>query len=299
MPVINGTYKIYELYIMKKILVPTDFSANATHAAEYGYRLAQQLKADIVLCNAVTVPAETPQAGLVTWPMEEKDILLSDSEEELKRLKASMQQHDRTDKFRPAVTFIEEAGLLTDVVDHIMATQSIDLVLMGTHGNDSLSTFLMGNHCSKMIDNTLKALLLVPSAAKFTPIKKIAFAIDLESAENDLQELYKLIPLAKALHAEILITHIQHDKEPSPGFKRYMGRFLTELSNSADYAHIYYRVVASDDTEKGLKWLCEHGQVDILAMLHRHHGFFDSLFNGSHTQRLVSRIAIPLLVISA
>jgi len=95
---------------MKKILVPTDFSANATHAAEYAYQLAGQLHAGLVLCNAVTVPAEAPQAGLLVWPMEETELLLIDSEEELKKLKAGMQQHDRSEQFRPAVTFIEKAG---------------------------------------------------------------------------------------------------------------------------------------------------------------------------------------------
>jgi len=33
---------------MKTFLVATDFSANARHAAEYGYNLAKQIKANII-----------------------------------------------------------------------------------------------------------------------------------------------------------------------------------------------------------------------------------------------------------
>ncbi|AMR33988.1 hypothetical protein A0256_22330 [Mucilaginibacter sp. PAMC 26640] len=284
---------------MKKILIPTDFSANATHAAEYGYQLAQQLKADVVLCNAVIIPAEAPQAGLVVWPMEETTVLLRNSEVELKKLKTSMQQHDHSDKFHPAITYIEQAGMLTDVVNDIVKTQHTELVVMATHGSDSLSAFLLGDHCSKMIDNSLKSLLLIPQAAKFMPIKKIAFAVDMSNAEKDLEEIHKIIPLARTLNAEILIAHKQPDEEPSPALKKHMDNYLTDLSNKANYPNIFYRVVTSENTEKGLKWLCEHGQVDMLAMLHRQHGFFDSLFNGSHTKRMVSRVAIPLLVVSA
>ncbi|MFD1256650.1 universal stress protein [Mucilaginibacter terrae] len=284
---------------MKKFLVPTDFSANSTHAANYAYQLAQQLQADLVLCNAVIIPALTPQAGLVLWPMQETELLLSDSQEELKRLKASIQQHDHTDKFRPDITFIEEAGVLTDTIDRIISTQYIDLIIMGTHGSSSLSSFLLGNHCSKMIDNSLNSLLFIPPAAGFKTIKKIAFAIDLENADNDLHELFQLVPLAKALNAEILIVHIQADKNTSTHFEQRIDQFLMEVSNKANYPHIYYRNIKSSQTEKGLLWLCENGQVDMLAMLHRQHSFFDSLFNGSHTKRMVSRIAIPLLVISA
>ena len=173
------------------------------------------------------------------------------------------------------------------------------MVVISTHASDDLSTFLLGDHSSEMIDNGLKSLLLVPQGARYTPIKKIALAIDPVHAESDLEQVYQLIPLAKDLHAELLITYIQPEKEPPAQIREQVDRFLMDLSNKADYPNIYYRVVTSDNTEKGLKWLCENGQVDMLAMLHRQHGFFDSLLNGSHTQRLVNHLATPLLVIPA
>ena len=48
---------------MKKILIATDFSANAKHAAEYGYTIASQVKAGIILCNTFIVPAEMPRGA--------------------------------------------------------------------------------------------------------------------------------------------------------------------------------------------------------------------------------------------
>jgi len=44
---------------MKTLLIATDCSANAWHAAEYGYRLASHLGANLILCNAFIVPVET------------------------------------------------------------------------------------------------------------------------------------------------------------------------------------------------------------------------------------------------
>ena len=64
---------------MKKILIATDFSANAAHAAKYGYAIASQIKADVVLCNAFIVPAEVPQAGMLVWPQLEYDELVESS----------------------------------------------------------------------------------------------------------------------------------------------------------------------------------------------------------------------------
>ena len=61
---------------MKDVLIATDFSENARHAARYGYKLAKQLKVNVVLCNAFVVPAEILQAGAIVWPQYEYDDLI-------------------------------------------------------------------------------------------------------------------------------------------------------------------------------------------------------------------------------
>ena len=281
---------------MKKVLFLIDFSTDAKHAAEYGYQLAKQIKADIVLGNAIIVPAEIPQSGMVAWPMEESDTLLEDSEKELKRLKAHMEQNDHSATFRPAITFASEAGTVTNAVAHFVKSQDIDLILMGTHHRGGLSSFLFGDHCKNVIDSTNKPLILIPPKAKFAPIKKIAFATDFKNPDDDLKFIYTLIPLAKQLNAQILLTHVYDGKYQSPEFEHWIKNFLVELSGTANYPNIYYRMVKNAGLERGLECLCEHGQVDLLAMVHRQHGFFDDLLHGSDTKKMAGQVSIPLLI---
>lgn len=282
---------------MKTFLITTDFSANARHAAEYGYSLAKQIKANIVLCNAVVVPAEIPQAGLVVWPMEEYDTLMDDSAHELEKLKTLLEQNSAG--FQPSVSYINETGVLTDLVDNIIIEKNIDLVIAGAHGSSGLSSFLLGNHSRNMIESATKPLLLIPTSAPIRPVKKIAFATDFKQPEDDLKSIYALIPLAKLLNCEILLTHIYDEKQQSPGFEKWIKQFLTELSNKANYPHIYYRLVKNNRADNGLDWLCEHGQIDVLAMVHRKSNFLSTLLKGSHTQKMAAHIPIPLLVFPA
>ena len=279
---------------MKTLLIPTDFSATSKHAAEYGYKLAKQIKASVVLCNSVILPAEIPQAGLVVWPLEEYDVLIEGSTDELKKLKSSLTKN--SEGFKPTVTYINTAGILTDVVSDICATMNIDLIVMGTHGSTGLTSFFLGNHSRNMIEYATCALLLVPPTAVLKPVKKIAFATDFTYPEDDLKSIYQLIPIAKLLNAEILVTHIYNEKQQNAHFKHWLNEFLSELSNKANYAHIYYRLVKDTNTENGLDWLCSHGQVDILAMVHRRHNFLYNFINGNHTQKMARHISIPLLV---
>ena len=284
---------------MKKFLFPTDFSANAKHALAYGYSLAKQVKANMIICNAVTTPAEMPQAGLVAWPMDESELLLKDSSDELKLLKEKLEGKDGTVSFKPSITCRNESGTVIEMVNHWGHSETIDLVIIGTHGSSGLSTLLLGNHSRMMIDEINKPLLLVPPAAAILPIKKIAFATDFEDPEKDMECIHKLINLAKPMNAEILITHIYKEEYRAATFQRVIDQFMVKVADNANYPNIYYREVKARPPVSGLDWLCEHGNIDILAMVHRSHNFIDSLFRGSQTQKMANHIPIPLLVFPA
>jgi nucleotide-binding universal stress UspA family protein len=281
---------------MKKLLIATDFSATAKHAAEYGYLLAKQLKAGVFLCNTITVPAEVPMAGMAAWPQGESDTLLEDSTEELQRLKAHLEQTDHTDTFRPPVDYLNDAGTVRGIVNESTFKQRVDMIIAGTHQPDVVGTFLLGNHTHDLIESSIKPLLIIPNTASFKPIKKIAFATDLENPENDLEELYELITFAAMLNAEILLTHIHNTNDHPMRFEKGIEKFLVEISNKANYSKIYYRIVNEDKIEPGLDWLCANGDIDMLAMVHKKHDFLDSILKGSHTKKMADHISIPLLV---
>jgi nucleotide-binding universal stress UspA family protein len=281
---------------MKTILFPTDFSENAKHAIRYGYYLSRQIKADIVLCNAVIIPAEAPQAGLVVWPMEESDTLLKDSTAELVKLKSFIEKSRNKSGFQPAISYLNQSGILTDVVNQIIANEKIDLVIIGTHGSSGLTTLLLGNHSRSMIDGVNSPLLLIPPAAKLSPVKKIAFATDFKNPEEDIKSIAALADLAKPLNAEILLTHIYENADKSPEFEQWIKQFVRELPVKTDFSKIKYTMYKSNGAQSGLEWLCDNGDIDILAMMHRSHTFIDSLFRGSQTQKIAGQIPIPLLV---
>ncbi|MHB8207850.1 universal stress protein [Mucilaginibacter sp.] len=281
---------------MKTFLFPSDFSENAKHAISYGYSLAKQVKANIIICNVIIEPAEIPQTGMVSWPMVESGLLLKDSEHELDILKKYLEGKEETISFNPAISCISEVGTVTDIINNVSHIHDIGLVVAGTHSNSGLGTLLLGNHASKMIDFVKKPLLLIPTSANIGPINKIAFATDFKNPEHDLECILKLTRLARPLNAEILITHIVDDGGHDSEFQHRVDKFMVNVSDKVNYPHIYYRVVNAKHTNNGLEWLCNHGTIDIMAMVHRSHNFFDELFNGSHTQKMVKHIAIPLLV---
>ena len=282
---------------MKALLISTDFSPVAAHAAAYGYNLAKQIEANILLANVVTVPAELAQPGMVVLPVVACEEMDDYSVAELQKLKAHLEQNDYSDTFRPGVDYFSEAGKVTDVVGRI-ADKEILLIVIGKHGNDSLGTFLLGDHCSNLIDTANKPLLIVPPGASIKRIKRIAFAFDFNHIATELTCIYELIGLAKVLGAEVLLTHV-FASEQSDSMKLMIDELLTDVAKKSHYPHITYRAVTNDNTEQGLHWLCEHGQVDMLAMNHGPYSIINDVLKLSHTQKMATHIAIPLLVYQA
>jgi len=284
---------------MRTLLFPTDFSANSNHAAEYGFNMAAQIRANIILLNAVIIPAEAPQAGLMVWPMEESDTLLKDSADELKRLQSHFEHLENSFSFKPSVRCLNETGILTDAANNIIKRENVDLVVIATHVTGALTSLLLGNHSRNMIDGIKKPLLLVPPTAHIAPIKKIAFATDFKNIDEDFASVNELISFARPMNAAIWITHIYNKEAHTAEFKIWIQQFMTDISGKANYPYIHYRLFENPTIDSGLEWLCEHEQIDILAMVHRSHTFIDSLFRGSQTQKMAGHIPIPLLVFPA
>lgn len=282
---------------MENILIATDFSESAAHAARYGYALAQHLHAGVILCNAFIVAAEVPEAGTITWPMYEYDDLLKDSRHELAKLKQTLEDNGAASGFRPDVSTLADCGTVADVLNEAVTKHEVLLTVMATHSADGLSSLLIGDHARRAIDGINSPLLLVPGNAPVTAIKKIAFATDFRNPDEDLQAIFELIPILKKLNAELLLTHVCNAAEGGYHFKKNAENFLAELSNKANYPHIYYRLVKNSNPERGLDWLCDFGHIDILAMVHHKRSVLGQIFGASHSKKMASHTEIPLLIL--
>ncbi|MBB5638377.1 nucleotide-binding universal stress UspA family protein [Pedobacter cryoconitis] len=280
---------------MNNLLVLTDFSKSAKHAAVYACSLAKQIQAKIILCNVVIVPAEVPLAGFVAWPLEESDVLLKESEVELKKLKMQLEKMDDYPIPNSDISFRSDPGILLDVVKDISAEIQIDFVITAAHGS-GLGAFLLGNHSRGLIDDIGTALFIIPPTSKIALIQKIAYATDFEDPDHEMKFIRKLIALANLLKAEVFITHVYKESDVSPAFYKSVQQIMLDISCENDYPKIHYKAIKNVSNKKGLDWLMAHGDMDLLVMVHHAQGFLDRIIRGSLTQKLAGSDAIPLLV---
>jgi len=282
---------------MKSILVLTDFSARADHIAHYALKLAQKVKANLLLCNVFPVPAE-PAFALAAWPTIGHDGFEVDSINSLNELTARLNKKLDTilknEEFRPVIHHCSEAGSIAETINKITSDHNLLMAVVGMHSADGLTTFLLGDHASEIIENAKCPVLVVPYQFPFKNFKKISFATDLTHTSNDI--LYSLNGLTRHFDSEVLITHVTDDDSIDIEQLNSKPHFVGSGINGVNFPKVQYRTIKNKSVIAGLDWLTEHTDIDLLVLVHRKRNFFQKIFEGSVTQKLADHLTKPMLV---
>ncbi len=283
---------------MKTILVLTDFSIRADHAAHYALKLAQKIKANLLVCNVFLTPSAEPMAAQVAWPMENYDDFeegsINDVNELAGRLNKQLDKDLADGEFRPAIEEASRAGHVADTLNEIAAHHHIIMAVISVHEADGLSSFLLGNHAREIVEKAGFPILLIPYQSVFGDYKKIAFATDM--SYSDIDVVHALSGFAKYLNSEILITHVNDEAAEDREDQERVKSFFKLVSSKINYPKIYYRAIQNKSVTEGLQWLSEHSDIDMLAVVHRKHGFFEGMFESSVCQKMADHLSKPILV---
>jgi nucleotide-binding universal stress UspA family protein len=173
------------------------------------------------------------------------------------------------------------------------------MVVAGIHDKDRLNTILQGNNMKSMVNNLDLPLLLIPPAAGFNDIKRVAFATDLTSTKDDIEAIESLTKLIAPLNAEILLTTVDDHDNYFTLNEQFMQEILNTMALKNKKDLLSTRVLRAKEIENELATLCAEEHVDVLAMVHHHLGFIKRLFKGSHTLEMTKNVNIPILIFNA
>ena len=133
---------------LDKILVPTDFSEFSRPAMEYGCAIAARFGAELNLLHIVPDPAMlVPEAAAfsIETMQAQSESLVKDAEAMLQKLPL-----DGWGNEKPIVRAVRVGAAFMEIIDYAREN-SIDLIVIGTHGRSGLMHILMGSVAERIV----------------------------------------------------------------------------------------------------------------------------------------------------
>jgi len=278
---------------MKTVLVLTDFSTNAMHAAETAIQIAGELNLNILLFNVYfslpLVPASEDDAWSKSY-----EIFKKESEESLQNETNRLNEIFKTDRPGAVKPHIEYLAAFGDLGDHIYALQekkNIDFVVMGARKKQQ-SFALFGNDINAVIKNTKRPVLIVNDVLNFKETKNIVLTADV--AESDAKAIACLRSLSYQMKLKIHVAYTS--PAGNSGEKEKIHDFLEPLQQNKS-ENISFHHLKGENIVKELVAFNASIPADLLAIVHKKRSFLWDFFNESVTEEFIATSKISVLII--
>jgi nucleotide-binding universal stress UspA family protein len=272
---------------MKRILIPTDFSACASYAVSAGVGLAKRFKAKVILLHNTNLP--------LTWgDLSEKErekhpefyqswkntgVLLKDIEDKY---------------FDIEIESIISEGSLIQNVKQIANKHQVDLIVMGSQGAGKTDPNFFGSNTQKVVRQVQNPVLIIKSPIQNLNFKKVVFASGFD--EVDQSAFLKFKNFIKHFIPEIHLVSIQSifkygvpyivQKEALDSFKKLCSPLVCKT-------HIFKHTTI----EKGIRSLADEIGAELIVISNHYRHPLRRLLTGSTVEALVNYSGIPVLTI--
>jgi nucleotide-binding universal stress UspA family protein len=277
--------------LMKKILVPTDFSKTAQTAAEVASGIAKKAGAEVILLHVIEEGAEDSvkiTGEVVYEDMEEKLFMMKLIERSKKQLaKLTEDPMFVGVKVRPELRMgTPFHGMRTIITEH-----KVDLVVMGTSGRTGLEGMIIGSNTEKVVRHAQCAVLTVQKKPARPDFKNIVFAT---SMSKDEEIFARVVKRAQELYdATVHLVRIN-----TPGnFQRdaIVKQYMKDFAKKLMLKNYTINIFNDFSEEEGIIYFAESINADMIAMATHGRTGFAHVLAGSIAEDVVNHSKRPVL----
>ena len=191
---------------LKRILFPTDFSRCADQALAHAVFLAEKYEAEIHVFHAVTLFNDQP--GVVNDEFEETEEMIKKLENiaEVQLNKVSVAREDDDIKIIKAQT----RGISTaPVILEYASENSIDLIVLGTHGRRGLGHLLLGSTAEEVVRLSECPVFTIRELKEAKPVMHLnKILVPVDFSDHSKLALSHASEIAQSYDAKLQVLHI-------------------------------------------------------------------------------------------
>ncbi len=279
---------------MATILVPTDFSDNATAALRYAIRLSQQMHANIVVFHCSFISAYALSAA--TSENQMTQIIEEDELHKLEKLQLQVKKAYQSCGIEeiPGSTqcIVSYNAMVVEKTLEVARANHVDLIVMGTHGASGITKFFFGSNTSIMISKSDVPILAIPETYEYSPLENIAFASDLHDLSSELNQL---IPFAKVNNAAVNVLYFDYGIDADDEKLAHARQLIASTGYDKCSLEVQKANVEKTLVNQVRQYIAK-SKPNCLVMFTRERSLWDRLLlRGSKTEDMSAALTIPLL----
>ncbi len=274
----------------KRILLPTDFSANALNAVRYAQNLYENQYCDFYLLNVFQVNTYSLENMMVPEPGNPAyDAAKAKSEEGFVKLEKLLDLNEPN----PKHTFhtISSFNSLSEAIRGTIAKKDIDLVIMGTKGMTDSKNAIFGTNTVNIMEKIVECpVMAIPSGFRFSPPKEIVFPTDYKT-DFKRRELKYLLEIVKLHGSRIQVLHVERRSKLS---KTQINNkeLLEDILHGVDFEH---HILTNVKVQEGIVSFIEEHHCDMVVFVNKKHWFFGSILSNPLVKELGYDATTPVL----
>ena len=276
----------------RKILLPTDFSENASQAIKYALELYKDEKCLFYVLNVFFMQATDIESLMRMEPGSELfKTTKHNSESELHRVLSAFAFGDNGNpnhSFQTLSVFSDPLQAIKTIVKE----KDIELIVMGTRGQTNSRSKIYGSTATDVMEDIRNCpVIVVPQLAKQELPKEIVFPTGFKNSFKK-RELSYLIDIAKICNASIKILHISEDGKLNEKYASNK-KLLDEYFEDVDHSFHFLSNIA---VPAAINCFVESRGSDMVAFMNRKHSFFASILNQPLVKGIAYNSKVPILV---
>lgn len=272
---------------MKTILATVDFSETSNNAAHYAAALCKSLSSKLILLHAYHVPVTMPEHGYIPAIMDMK----GDSEVQMKKLVKQLRSKFKYLDIHPEL----KMGLASEIIEETAKAKNAELIVMGINGKSGfIKKHMIGTVTTHVAKTSCIPVLIVPTNTKFTKIKNIAFACDLDKVLEKNTAILKVKQFCSLFRSKLELINVIKPGEKMSVEKAETGNYIEGKLDLTNHNAFF---VYNKEVYRGLLDYISYYAPDLVIMSPKKHGFFHDLFIGSNTDKLAFYSPVPILTV--
>jgi len=264
---------------MKTIIAPVDFSPASYNASLYAAKMAQDIKADLLLLHVMELPVTVAE-----FPVTENVFDAISMEEELQKLQAKLRIETNN---QISIHTKKILGTAEYEIKELSKIKRPFAVVMGTHSYSFIDRFFIGSTTVYSAKHLHSPVLVVPADITYKPIKKIALASDLKDIyEMPAPEIEMIV---QQFNARLEIFYAGKNREDIN--QHTVESLLLDHRLQNLNPHFYF--IEAEDIMLGITSLAKKHAIDLLMIVPKKHG----PFHKSQSKDFIIYSDVPVMAI--